>query len=318
MPDHERDCCPLLLGERQELRRKLAHHVAVERHIVRDPEAVEDREQQQRVFGRLSERFSLFDQQTCLLRSRLGFRRGIAFDVHRAGYERDLKLDLLATQRGRGGQGRDLVERTRELLRSFDQRRALQRPLSRLAPEARRLLDQPGLGAVTRQQLGLVLGNLRELAFEGFGDAGMKRAARLAQQRAIGRVLHQRVLEQISCMRRHALPEQQTGRNETVERRLPSSASGLRTTAASSACENSRPIAAPICATSLAEPSRSSRAISEACRLAGTARAGDGTAAAVCCASPSLSASSTAFVISSTNSGMPSVRSMISADHIRR
>ena len=60
---------------------------------------------------------------------------------------------------------------------------------------------------------------------------------------------------------------------------------------------------APICATSLAEPSRSSRAISEACRLGGTDKAGDGTAAAVRCASPSLSASITAFVISSTNSG---------------
>ena len=56
----------------------------------------------------------------------------------------------------------------------------------------------------------------------------------------------------------------------------------MRATAASRACENSRPIAAPICATSLAGPSRSSRAISEACRLAGTASVGDGTAAAVC------------------------------------
>ena len=111
MPDHERHCRPLLLGERQELRRKLAHHVAIERHVVRDPEAVEDREQQQRVFGRLSERFSLFDQQTCPLRSRLGFRRSIPFDMDEWGYERDLKLDLFATQRGRGGQGRDLVER---------------------------------------------------------------------------------------------------------------------------------------------------------------------------------------------------------------
>ena len=54
MPDHERDRRSLLLGKRQELRRKLAHHVAVERHVVRDPEAVEDREQQQRIFGRLS------------------------------------------------------------------------------------------------------------------------------------------------------------------------------------------------------------------------------------------------------------------------
>jgi hypothetical protein len=91
-----------------------------------------------------------------------------------------------------------------------------------------------------------------------------------------------------------------------------SSASGLRTTAASRACENARPIAAPTCATSLAGPSRSSRAISEACRLAGTVRAEDGTAAMVCLASPSLSASNAAFVISSTNNGMPSVRSMMS------
>ena len=68
MPDHERDCRALFLGERQELRRKIAHHVAIERHEVRDPEAIEDREQQQRVFGRLSERFSLLDQQTRLLR----------------------------------------------------------------------------------------------------------------------------------------------------------------------------------------------------------------------------------------------------------
>ena len=81
MPDHERDRRLLLLSERQELRRKLAHHVAVERYKVRDPEAVEDREQQQRIFGRLSERFGLFDQQTCPLRSRLGFRRSISFDM---------------------------------------------------------------------------------------------------------------------------------------------------------------------------------------------------------------------------------------------
>ena len=55
-----------------------------------------------------------------------------------------------------------------------------------------------------------------------------------------------------------------------------SSLSGLSATSASKACENSRPITAPICATSLAGPSRSSRAISEACRLAGTAIAGEG------------------------------------------
>ena len=39
-------------------------------------------------------------------------------------------------------------------------------------------------------------------------------------------------------------------------------------------------MAAPICATSLADPSRSSLAMSEACRLAGTARDEEGMAAA--------------------------------------
>ena len=42
------------------------------------------------------------------------------------GDERDLKLDLLATQRRRAGQGRDLIEGPGELGRGFDQRRACQ------------------------------------------------------------------------------------------------------------------------------------------------------------------------------------------------
>ena len=35
------------------------------------------------------------------------------------------------------------------------------------------------------QDLGLALGSLGELAFEGFGDTGLKRSSRLAQQRAV-------------------------------------------------------------------------------------------------------------------------------------
>ena len=87
---------------------------------------------------------------------------------------------------------------------------------------------------MTRQQFRLVLGYLGELAFESFGDASVKRASRLAQQRAVGRILHQRVLEQISRVRRYALPEQQTCLNERSSADW-SSASGLRATAASSA-----------------------------------------------------------------------------------
>ena len=93
-----------LLGQCENLCRKVAHHVAVERDQARDPEAVEDREQQQWIFGRFSERFGLFDQQTSPFRSRLGFRSGKSFEMNEWGYERDLELDLLATKRGSGGQ----------------------------------------------------------------------------------------------------------------------------------------------------------------------------------------------------------------------
>jgi hypothetical protein len=65
MGNHERNSRCLFLRERQELARKLAHIVTVESRDIRDPQAIEDREQQQWIFGRLSERFSLFDQQTC-------------------------------------------------------------------------------------------------------------------------------------------------------------------------------------------------------------------------------------------------------------
>jgi hypothetical protein len=90
-------CRLLLLRERQELRRQIATGIAVECGVIRDPRAVECREQQQRIFERLSQRFSLRDQQPGLLRSRPGFGGGITFDMDERGYKRDPKLDLLAT-----------------------------------------------------------------------------------------------------------------------------------------------------------------------------------------------------------------------------
>jgi hypothetical protein len=59
--------------QRQELRREIATDIALECQKAREPEGVEDREQQQRIFERLSQRFRLLDQHTCLLCSRLGF-----------------------------------------------------------------------------------------------------------------------------------------------------------------------------------------------------------------------------------------------------
>jgi hypothetical protein len=85
--------------------------------------------------------------------------------VHQNIRKRDLELDLFATQRGRAGQSCYLGKGARELLRRLDQRRTRQRLLPRPAPTDGGLRDLPGLGAVTRYQCGLVLGNLRELTF---------------------------------------------------------------------------------------------------------------------------------------------------------
>src|SRR6478672_12065654 len=54
MCHQERGVRSLLLSERQDLRGNLTHYVAFERHDVRGPETIKDREQQQWIFGRLS------------------------------------------------------------------------------------------------------------------------------------------------------------------------------------------------------------------------------------------------------------------------
>jgi hypothetical protein len=77
----------------------------------------------------------------------------------------------------------------------------------------------------------------------------------------------------------------------------------------------SRPITAPVCATSRAiGPSRSSRAINEACNAAGTPAAA-GAVADNARSTPSRlpCASITARASSSTNNGTPSARSTIFA-----
>ena len=126
---------------------------------------------------------------------RLGFRRRVAFNVRESVNECDLQLDLFATHDRRAGQGRYLVERPRELLGRFDQRRLRQRPLSRFAPKACGFLDQAGLGPMACQQLRSALGDIGELDFKRFGNAGMQRASLFAQQCAISGVSHQGMLE---------------------------------------------------------------------------------------------------------------------------
>ena len=69
-----------------------------------------------------------------------------------------------------------------------------------------------------RQKFGLVLRYLCKLRLKCMCDASVKRASRFTQERAVSRVLHHGVLEQIRRMRRNALSEQQTRGDDTIQR----------------------------------------------------------------------------------------------------
>src|SRR6516162_10773420 len=70
---------------------------------------------------------------------------------------------------------------------------------------------------MTRQQLRLVLANLGELVFNRLCDASVQRTSRLAQKGAVGRILDQRVLKEITRMRRYAPTKQQASPNDPIQ-----------------------------------------------------------------------------------------------------
>ena len=138
---------------------------------------------------------------------------------------------------------------------------------------------------------------------------------RRAQQRAVGGVLHQRVLEQVGGVRSDAAAEQQSRHRRADPMRLAAPSQDAAPPARS-VHRRTRGRAPRRFARSpwRAGPSRSRRAISEACNVAGTdSAASDVVASTAATRSPCAALSSTALVSSSTNSGTPSVRSTISA-----
>ena len=125
---------------------------------------------------------------------------------------------MLLPQGRRARQGGDLCERSRQLRFGLNERRAPQRPQSRLSPFARRLLDRASLGAVAGQKLRLTLGYIGKLAFQNFRDTSVQHTSRLTQQSSIGRVLNRRALEEIGRLRRRPLVATRVRTEEAVER----------------------------------------------------------------------------------------------------
>src|SRR5215831_18023845 len=68
-----------------------------------------------------------------------------------------------------------------------------------------------GLAMMKAQHFGLRLDRRWKVLGQHVGNAAMKLLALATQQASVGHVTHERVFEQISRVRRQALPKQQTG-----------------------------------------------------------------------------------------------------------
>src|SRR4029077_17160245 len=91
-------------------------------------------------------------------------------------------------------------------------------PRTGAAPELDRLIDQAGLREMMRQDLRLVVDDLRELVFKDLADTRVQLLTLTAQHRAVSGVLHQRVLEHERGVERRAAGEDEAGRGQLVER----------------------------------------------------------------------------------------------------
>src|SRR5262245_17576231 len=90
------------------------------------------------------------------------------------------------------------------------------------APVSYSLLIQSRLRAMDCKNLGLRIDEFWKFSLQGRGNSVMELPPAAAQQRPVGRVLHERVLEQISRVRRNSSAEQESRLDETFQRRRES------------------------------------------------------------------------------------------------
>ena len=85
------------------------------------------------------------------------FRRAEAFDCDQGRAQGTAKFQLLSLALDFVGQQSQLVQRLLKLRRRFRHRRSGGGPMTGLAPAGDRFLNQPGLGVMLREKLGLAV-----------------------------------------------------------------------------------------------------------------------------------------------------------------
>ena len=93
-----------------------------------------------------------------------------------------------------------------------------ERQAARLLPQRDRLVGQFRLGVVVRQQFGLGRLNVRETLLDHSGDLAVQFLPAPSEQRIVGGILHQCVLEGVKRIGRRALLERQPRGGELRQR----------------------------------------------------------------------------------------------------
>ena len=99
----------------------------------------------------------------------------------------------------------------------FLERQAFDGQRARLLPERNRRRGLPRRRQVMRQQLRFGGGGLREVCCEHPRDRGVQLLSAALQQRVVGGILHQRVLEGVGGLGRGATAERESGVGQLLE-----------------------------------------------------------------------------------------------------
>jgi hypothetical protein len=132
---------------------------------------------------------------------RLSFGRGRAQRIGESDAEGAEQLELEALSIGRGRYSSEQADRPRERVRRLAHRRPIEGCATGPRPCIRRARVEPGFGQMIREQLRLVFDDSRKPRLEHLRDTSVQLLAPGLEQRLIGDIFDQGVLETVGRVR---------------------------------------------------------------------------------------------------------------------
>ena len=184
--------------------------VPVRSHQIEAEEAEQHREEGRGVAERFAD-LTGAGEVAKHLRSRISLRR------NQGHAEQCAHPELLPVARGARRNPIESREPLAQMAHRFDVGRVLDGALARLLPVPDRLLGESGLREMVGELLGLLLGRIGEARLEGLRDLPVELLAAPLEERLVGRLLDQRMLEDVAGMRHRPTLVEQLRLDQTLE-----------------------------------------------------------------------------------------------------